>query len=257
LPAADLPLLLDAAREAGRIARRFWDRGTEAWEKPGGQGPVTEADLTVDAFLRDRLCEARPGYGWLSEESKDDISRLSCRRVFVVDPIDGTRGFANGEATWAVSVALVEDGLPVAAVVHLPVRGKTYWAAQGHGTFFNGHPVTVSDRDRLEGAHVLANGFAMDPQFWPGGVPPVSRAYRSALSYRLALVAEGRFDAMLTVRDTWEWDIAAGTLLVLEAGGRVSDMHGGPVVFNTLGRHSSGLIAGSPAMHDGLMRHRR
>ncbi|WP_108260514.1 inositol monophosphatase family protein [Mangrovicoccus ximenensis] len=127
----DLKLLLDAARSAGEIALRYFDGGAEQWEKPGNQGLVTEADLAVDAHLLQLLLDARPHYGWLSEETQDNPRRLSTEHVFVIDPIDGTRSFASGDRTWALSLAVVEAGVPVAAVIHLPARRLTYTAHRG------------------------------------------------------------------------------------------------------------------------------
>ena len=129
---SDLALLSEVAQEAGELAMRFWRQDPKVWDK-GVDGPVSEADFEVDAFLRDHLRAARPGYGWLSEETPDDLAQRAASRLFVVDPIDGTRAYIGGEATWAHSLAVVEDGHPVAGVVHLPVRRKTYAAARGQG----------------------------------------------------------------------------------------------------------------------------
>lgn len=257
MPVNDLPLLRATAREAGRIAQRFWNEGVEAWEKPGDQGPVTEGDLAVDAYLRTTLLSARPQYGWLSEETHDDQARLLADRVFVVDPIDGTRAFANGERTWAISVAVVEHGTPTAAVVHLPLRDKTYTAAKGAGAWRGEDVLQASERRRLEDAEVLLARPTLDPIHWPGGVPPIRREFRSSLAYRMSLIGEGRFDAMVTFRDTWEWDIAAGALIASEAGATVTDGHGAPLRFNSPNRHTPGVVAGGPAIHAGLMGHRR
>lgn len=253
--AADLELLRAAAQEAGKIALRYWNEGAEAWEKPGGEGPVTEADLAVDAYLRETLTQARPEYGWLSEESHDDPARLDCPQCFVVDPIDGTRAFANGERTWAVSIAVVEDGRPLAGVVELPARDKIYHAAQGMGAWRGDTRLRASPRSMLEGATLLAARPTMEPDHWPGGRPPVTREFRSSLAYRMALIGEGRFDAMATFRNTWEWDIAAGSLIAAEAGAAVTDRHGGALTFNSPGRHTAGVLAGGRDIHAGLMRH--
>ena len=137
MPASDLALLIAAAEAAGDIARRHFSVGHSVWEKAGGQGPVTEADIEVDDMLRERLMAARPAYGWLSEETEDDTSRLDRKRVFIIDPIDGTRAFTEGHRTWAHSLAVVDQGRPVAAVVYLPMLGKLYTAEAGHGNWPN------------------------------------------------------------------------------------------------------------------------
>ncbi|MEM8555259.1 MAG: 3'(2'),5'-bisphosphate nucleotidase CysQ [Pseudomonadota bacterium] len=254
---ADLELIRDASEQAGRIALKYWNEGAEAWEKPGGEGPVTEADLAVDNYLCETLTKARPDYGWLSEESQDDPARLSCRRVFIVDPIDGTRSFANGERTWAVSVAVVEDGSPIAAAVVLPARDKVYSAALGHGAHLGTTRLRSSTRGEVAGATVLAARPTMAAPHWPGGVPPVKREFRSSLAYRMAVIGEGRFDAMVTFRDTWEWDIAAGALIAIEAGATVTDRNGQALRLNSPDRHTKGIIAGGPEVHAGLLRHRQ
>ena len=250
---ADLALLAAAAREAGAIALRHFRRSPRTWEKPGGQGPVTAADLEIDAMLHERLTAARPGYGWLSEESADGPARLGRSRVFVVDPIDGTRAFVAGEPGFSHALAVVEDGRPIAAAIHLPVAGHLYLAARGQGATRDGAPIAPSGRAALEGATVLAPKASFADALWTDGRPPVVPAFRSSLAWRLALVAEGRFDAMLTLRDAWEWDIAAGALLVEEAGGRVLDRRGRPLAFNNPRPALDGVVAGTHAVADALL----
>lgn len=248
MPGSDLDLLLAAAREAETIALAHWRKAPKVWEK-GKEGPVSEADFAVDAFLRDHLRAARPGYGWLSEETPDVPAERAASRVFIVDPIDGTRAYIAGEATWAHSLAVVEDGRPVAAVVHLPVRKKTYAAALGHGATLNGAPLRASDRAEVAGSTFLAARVSFEAQHWKGPVPQVDRAFRPSLAYRLALVGEGRFDGMLTLRPTWEWDVAAGALIVTESGAAVSDRHGRPLAFNNPDPRLDGILAAGPALH--------
>ncbi|HPD92591.1 MAG: 3'(2'),5'-bisphosphate nucleotidase CysQ [Rhodobacter sp.] len=254
-PDTDLALLLDAARGAGEIAQRHFRAGGRVWDKGGGQGPVTEADLAVNDYLQSRLCAARPGYGWLSEESDPlgDLARLQADTLFVVDPIDGTRAFIEGQNGFAHALAVVRAGQPVAAVVHLPMMGLTYAARQGGGAQLNGAPITVTGHRDAAGARVLATRPAMDPQHWPGGVPAFERHFRPSLAWRLALVAEGRFDAMLTLRDAWDWDIAGAALIVAEAGGVVTDRAGAPLRFNTAQARSPGVVAAGPALQATLL----
>ncbi len=248
MPASDLDLLADAAREAGRIARAFWREDPQVWDK-GSDDPVSEADFAVDTYLKTALLAARPDYGWVSEETEDDPARLSARRVFIVDPIDGTRAFVAGEPTWAHSLAVVEDGLVTAACVYLPVRDKFYTAAKGVGATLNGQPIRASLGDTIPNARVLTPRVTMQEQFWKSGAPGFERHFRPSLAYRLALVGEGRFDAMLTLRPAWEWDIAAGALIVEEAGARVTDRHGASLIFNSPSRQTSGVVAASLALH--------
>jgi myo-inositol-1(or 4)-monophosphatase len=248
LPGSDLDLLLSAAREAGEIACRHWRDSPKVWDK-GVDGPVSEADYEVDAFLKAALQAARPGYGWLSEETPDDPAHRTAARVFIVDPIDGTRAFIEGEPTWAHSLALVENGRPIAGVVHLPARHKTYAAALGQGATLNGAPLRAADRTGIAGSTFLAARASFEAHHWKGPVPLVDRAFRPSLAYRLALVGEGRFDGMLTLRPTWEWDIAAGALIATEAGATVTDRRGRPLVFNNPDPRVDGVLAAGRGLH--------
>lgn len=254
MPDRDLALLIDAARAAGEIACRFWRKTPEAWEKPDGAGPVTEADLAIDRMLREELRTARPGYGWLSEETEDDAERLAAERVFIIDPIDGTRAFIAGEETFSHSLAIADRGRVVAGVVFLPVTGALYTAALGAPACRNGRPIRVSGRTVLEDATLLAAGVALKADHWRAGAPPpVRRVFRSSMAYRMALVAEGRFDAMMTPGGTWEWDIAAGALLVAQAGGCVTDRGGAEIAFNAPLPRAHGLVAASGPLHGAIL----
>lgn len=253
--AADLALLGEAAKGAGTIAARHFNRGVRSWDKGGNQGPVTEADLEVNDFLQARLTEARPAYGWMSEESDPlgDLARTGTTATFVIDPIDGTRAFIDGQKSFAHALAVVVDGAPVVAVVHLPLMDLTYTATLGGGAFLNGQPLRASARTTLKGARVLATRPALDAQHWPGGVPSVEHHFRPSLAWRLALVGEGAFDALITLRDAWDWDIAASALIATEAGVRVSDRDGAALRFNRPEARNPGVLAAPGALHDFLI----
>ncbi len=252
MPEPDLALLETVAETAGTLALARVGAPGVVLEKPDGNGPVSETDLAIDRMLRETLLAARPEYGWLSEESEDGPERLGKSRVFIVDPIDGTRAFLAGQPAWAVSLAVAEAGRIVAGVVHLPALGRSYAAAAGEGARADGRPIAVSRRQELDGAEVLANGNQLDPRFWPGGVPRVARHFRPSLAYRLCLVAEGRFDALFSFRDAWEWDVAAGDLIVREAGGVVTTRTGAAPVYNRPQPLLAGLVAAGPAVHDAI-----
>jgi myo-inositol-1(or 4)-monophosphatase len=255
LPATpDLDLLIAAAQAAGDVATGFFRGANQVWHKPDDAGPVTEADLAVDALLRETLTGARPDYGWLSEETEDNPERCSKDKTFIVDPIDGTRSFVAGADTWAHSLAIAERGKITSAVVFLPVIGKLYAATVDQGATLNGDSIRPEWNSQLSGASVLAARPTMDIKNWPGGVPEIDRQYRPSLAYRLCLVAENRFDAMLTLRKSWEWDIAAGALILSEAGAKVSDQTGGDLVFNNLHPQTNGVVAGGQIVHAGLLK---
>ncbi|MFW5642344.1 MAG: inositol monophosphatase family protein [Roseicyclus sp.] len=254
-PEAELRLLIEAARTAGEIARTHFRAKPEIWTK-GDDSPVTEADIAIDRVLRTDLLAARPDYGWLSEETEDDATRLQAERCFILDPIDGTRAFIDGQTSFAHAIAIAEDGEVVAGVVYLPMKDKLYAAARGMGATLNGAPIRVSGTMGARGASLLATRAMLEDRHWRGGAPPVARVHRPSLAYRLALVAEGHFDGMVTFRDTWEWDIAAGAILVTEAGGLLTDGVGETPFFNRPVPHVPGLMAAGPGLHRTLLDHR-
>ena len=146
MPATDLDLLIEAARESGRIATRYSGKTAKTWHKPDDQGPVTEADLAVNEMLQRELPAARPDYGWLSEETEDTQARLAQEKVFIIDPIDGTRSFIEGADTWAHSLAIATNGQVTAAAIYLPLLDKLYAASAGQGATLNGVPIRAPDR---------------------------------------------------------------------------------------------------------------
>jgi myo-inositol-1(or 4)-monophosphatase len=253
--ASDLALLMAAAEAAGHIAMGHFRNDVEVWDKPG-QGPVTAADLAIDRMLREELGGARPAYGWLSEESEGKDDRAARERVFIVDPIDGTRAFIGGEQGWGVALAVAERGRVVAAAMHLPARGETFAAALGQGATLNGAPIRASGREELQGASALAAKAQLKPELWPGGAPPVERHFRSSLAWRLCLVAQGRYDLMVTLRAAYEWDIAAGSLIATEAGAAVTDGDGGVLEFNRHPVRAPGVIVAPKPLHQALMERR-
>ena len=256
MPEVDLALLKDAVEAAGKIALRHFGKDPETWDKGDGQGPVTEADLAIDAMLKAELLAARPDYGWLSEESEADATRLERDRVFIVDPIDGTRAFIDGARSFSHVVAVAEAGRIVAGAIHLPALEKTYLAVSGEGATLNGDPIRVSDRGALEGASVLSAKTNFRPEHWSGQPPDMDRTFRSSLAYRMALVANGRFDAMLTFRDAWEWDVAAGVLMIEAAGGVATGGRGEALRFNNPHPQVPGILAAGRQVHAGLLARR-
>ena len=251
MPASDLDLLIRAAEAAGDIALKYWNKQHQTWDKGDGEGPVTEADLEVDEMLQGTLLGARSDYGWLSEESDDLTDRMSKSSVFVVDPIDGTRSFIAGDRTWAHAFAVVDDGVPTAGVVYLPAREEMY-TATADGAFLNGKPIWATETHNLDNAEILAPRNVLDADNWKGDPPGFSRHFRPSLAYRMALVAEGRFDAMITFRDAWEWDIAAGAIIAEAAGAISSDRQSEKLRFNSEGRKLKGVLIGNPAIHSAL-----
>lgn len=252
----DLALLESAAREAGEIAMRHFRKDPKTWEKADDAGPVTEADLAVDEMLHDRLTGARPAYGWLSEEREDTDRRLSQSSVFVVDPIDGTRAFIDGQSAFAHSLALVRDGVAVAGVVYLPAQDQMFTAARDLSAFLNADPIRADDPLKTRDAPVLTTRATMAAANWPGGVPPIDRQYRPSVAYRLALVGSGRFAGTVSFRQTWEWDVAAGGLIAEEAGALVTDATGQALRYNRKDPRVNGIMVAGPRLHDDMLSRR-
>jgi myo-inositol-1(or 4)-monophosphatase len=209
--------------------------------KSGG-GPVTEADLAVDEALRREL--PRPDEGWLSEETPDHRARLDRQRVWIVDPIDGTREFMDGIPEWNISIGLAEDGVAVAGGVYNPSTDEMFLGALETGVTLNGHPVTVSPRHSLEGAVVLVGRWALEGRSarrWQGH--PFQPRAVGAIAYALALVAAGTAEAIWSRPPKVEWDIAAGTALITAAGGHITAWDGSPCRFNRWPPITDGLVA--------------
>lgn len=251
--ADDLELIRDAVLAAGELALSERERGLKIWSKSGGS-PVTSADLAVDTLLRARLLDARPDYGWLSEETADTTDRLTKQRIFVVDPIDGTVAYMKDKPWWCIPVAVVEDGRPVAAVIHAPMLNETFTATLGGGATLNGRAITASDTTDLDDASVLADARLMEGPHWPEPWPPMRYEKRNALAYRMALVAAGAFDAAIALTPKWDWDICAGALIAGEAGAKVSDHHGRAWRFNQPDPRQTSLICAAPGLHPLILR---
>ncbi|MDE2163461.1 MAG: 3'(2'),5'-bisphosphate nucleotidase CysQ [Alphaproteobacteria bacterium] len=240
-------------REAGVIARKFAAGSAKRWSKTDGS-PVTEADLAIDRLLNERLCGARPDYGWLSEETEDDPARLAAKRVFVVDPIDGTLAFVKGKPHFTICAAVVEDGLPIAAAVYNPLTEECFVAAKGSGTRLNGAPAHVNNRDTLDGCRMLASKATLQSTCWGGQPwPPMTVETPNSIAYRIALVACGAFDAAITLSATHDWDLAAADLIVTEAGGMISSLDGKPLRYNQTAPVQPAVVAAGPALHAVLL----
>lgn len=228
----DLELITDAAKQAGSVALSYFGNSPEVWWKNGGSSPVSAADFASNAVLASVLRDARPNYGWLSEETDDDAARLTQRTLFVVDPIDGTRGFINGSKLWCVSVAVVTDGRPVAGVLYAPALDEVYTAGLEGPALKNGAPITVScagndDKHRLATGEDMLSGFGSDFRKTVERVKHIP-----SLAYRLAMVADGRLEGTLVRRDSHDWDLAAADLILDRAGGRLTDLSGETLIYN-------------------------
>ncbi len=233
--AADLELLLETVREAGALALAMQTQGYGHRTKHDGTF-VTDVDHAVDDLLKSRISAARPDDGWLSEETPDSRHRIGKSRLWIADPIDGTKGFLHGTGPWGIGMALVAEGAPLASAVFQPADGLLFHATRGGGCFRNGKPVhggslrNVITAKRYR-APLLAAGF----------IPETDSPF--PLLLRLASIADGHHGGAISVGDKNDWDIAAGHLLVTEAGGTISTLDGAPIVYNQPKPWQPGLIA--------------
>ncbi|MCO5731142.1 3'(2'),5'-bisphosphate nucleotidase CysQ [Rhizobium sp. SSA_523] len=250
---ADLAIIRDAAADAGAIALGYFGRSPEVWWKQEGRSPVSAADFAANDRLQGLLLKARPNYGWLSEETDDDPLRLECETVFVVDPIDGTRAFINGEKTWCVSVAVVHQGKPVAGVLCAPALAEEFYAVTGGEACKNGSPIHVSAP--AEGAvrriAVAEEMFARLPAPDRKGLERVRHV--PSLAYRLAMVADGRIDGTVVMRNSHDWDLAAADLILQQAGGRLVDLEGERPTYNRKSVQHGVLCGGAEHVLESLI----
>ncbi len=248
----DLALLKISVEAAGDIARKHFGGSYRRWTKSPGN-PVTEADIEIDSYLKSALRSARPDYGWLSEETEDNPERLTARHVFVVDPIDGTVAFLKGKPHFTICAAVIDDGEPVAGVVFNPISQECFSARRGAGAICNGQVIRVSHAERVENCRMLADRTIFQKPMWQ--TPPLSPwptmqvENRNSVAYRLSLVANGTFDAALSLSGKSDWDLAAADLIVREAGGKVTDHRGASLRYNGPSARQTSFVAAGPALH--------
>ena len=248
----DHGILVEAVRECGPLAMHYFRNDAVNWEKRPGD-PVSEADIAVNRLLLARLGDARPDYGWLSEETEDTDARLDTECVWIVDPIDGTRAFLDGRKEFSIAVALTVDGQPVSAAVYNPATDEMFDAVAGGGTRLNDERVTASAAAGLDGAKLLMSRSELRRADWPREFGECAMTSVSSMAYKLALVAAGRFDATATLWPKNEWDIVAGDLLLREAGGRMSDAIGTPFAYNAASPRRLSVVAAAAGVYDPLI----
>ena len=248
----DLELIIAAARLAGEEALKHFRQSPDVWYKHGDRSPVSAADIAANEILRAHLQAARPHYGWLSEESEDDESRLSQSTVFVVDPIDGTRAFVAGKDTWCVSVAVVHLGKPVAGVLIAPSLKEEFSAALGRPAVKNGDVIAVSSQQRTK-MHLAAAEDTL-AKINPDYRKTVQRIdHVPSLAYRLAMVADGRIDGTIVKRNSHDWDLAAADLILKQAGGMLTGLDAQSLAYNRATVRHGVLCAASNLALSGLI----
>ena len=240
---------IQITQAAGQAVMRYYNDSYSVRDK-SPDNPVTDADLAADSLLKERLRQLIPEAGWLSEETTDSRTRLEKRLVWVVDPVDGTKEFVLGIPEFSISVALVEDGVPIIGVIFNPALGELFASLRGHGIKLNGHPVRVSDRTQLEGARIDASRSERKRgEFKPfEGLLQIQTM--GSIAFKLARVSAGLVDATWSRGPKNEWDICAGVCLIEEAGGRIVDLDNEPLTFNRPYPKVNGIIATNGLLHD-------
>ncbi len=241
----DLKLLRTAALAAGDIARDFYYKdGTKNWLKSDNT-PATEADMAVNRFLAETVKPKRPDYGWLSEETKDDASRLGKKRSIVIDPIDGTRAFMDKKPHFTICLAVIEDGKARVGIVFNPITDELFEACKNGGAKLNGQVVHVSGCAQIKGCRII--GYPR--KFKRLGWPEMQVSIRNSMAYRIVLVAAGLRDAAVAFTPKSDWDLAAATIIAEEAGAIITDIEGHSFDFAKAGTRKNGVICAGPTLH--------
>lgn len=250
----DARLIRSVTKEAGRIALSYFSRDVEAWDK-SPNNPVSEADLAVDEFLRTTLMQNRTGYGWLSEETEDHPERLRCGRLWVVDPIDGTRAFLRNGDDWGISVALVQDQKPIVAAFYAPAKNAFYFAEEGKGATKNGEPIGVSEQADIAAARMMGDPCAFKSEkLWPEPWPKsMYTEQANSIALRICQIADAQFDCCVTLRPKNDWDVAAADLILSEAGGILTTGTGRGLLFNRKQPLHDHIVASNPALRSAIM----
>lgn len=247
--------------EAGRIGLSYFGKNIKNWQKPDDT-PITEADLAVNDFLDERLKKLMPEFGWLSEETVDNLERQEKEYIWIVDPIDGTKAFIKGMAEWVVSVAIVKDNRPVLGLVYDPIAEILYYAQTGQGAYIINAKnqqvkITPTDKQNVHDAQILAYKFHFDRMttrseyIWPD----MQYQIVNSMAMRVALVACGEFDAMVSFTNKGEWDIAAVDVIIHEAGGYITDGFGQLLTYNKTKPSLPHMVAAGAKLHEKIIEH--
>jgi myo-inositol-1(or 4)-monophosphatase len=251
----DATLLTNTVREAGALALSLFRTELRNWTK-GASSPVSEADIAVNELLETQLRSASPEYGWLSEESVDDEARLGKRLVWIVDPIDGTRGYLAGREDWCVSVALVEDASPLLAAVFAPASDEFFFAMRGQGATLNNVRVHTTGGTEMDFSRV-AGPKPLVQRLNPASSEITLHPRIASLALRLCRVAQGSLDAAFAGGQSRDWDLAAANLIVQEANGRMTALSGDTILYNRREVAHGVLVAAGRDRHASIVSHFR
>ncbi len=241
----------NAVFEAGQIALSFEQKNFKSWYKSENQ-PVTEVDIKVNNYLKKKLKNITPNFGWLSEESVDDKSRLSKKYFWCLDPIDGTRSFINGKPEYTISLALMEGHNPIIGIIYNPRTNEMFSAKKNHGSFCNENKISVEDKDINESKVALSNSeFKILKKYKK--FSKLKTVIIGSIAYKIALVAKGEIDIALSFTKKNDWDLAAGSLIIEEADGYISEMNGKKIIYNSNDLLIPSIIATNKRNHKKLI----
>jgi myo-inositol-1(or 4)-monophosphatase len=248
----EVTVAVDAARAAGAIVRA-WYEGNYTVREKAHDSPVTEADVQANDRIQAAIRTAFPDDGWLSEETRDSDERLHRKRVWVVDPLDGTKEFIHRIPEFCVCIALIDAGVPMVGVSYNPVREELFVGERGQGVTLNGTTVRASEASDLATARLLASRSEAARGEWDEFRAVFQVELTGSVAYKLALIAAGRGDATFSLTPKNEWDVCAGAVLITEAGGCITDRYGQPLRFNQRDTRLPGLIASNGHLHAPLL----
>tara|TARA_S200000501_G_scaffold378425_1_gene440945 strand:+ start:6102 stop:6875 length:774 start_codon:yes stop_codon:yes gene_type:complete len=242
----ELNIAINAAKEAGKIILKYYNSEYVIKEKGFGN-PVTTADEAADDYLKKILTSSFPGYGWLSEETIDSSDRLSKSRIWIVDPIDGTKEFINGIDEFVVSVGLAEEGCPVLGVIYNPVKEEIFYASKGEGSYLNDLQIFCSESKPSTDMILLISNSERREGLWKKH----NKKFKSlnaigSVAYKIALTAAGIGDMFATLRPKNEWDVCAADCIINEARGKLVNLNAEKRIYNQKNPLiDAGLVAGS------------
>ena len=246
-------LVKESILKAGKLALKWFKKDPEQWKKDDGS-LVSKADIEINDLLNKLLKNKNPEFGWLSEENEDDKSRLNKKITFVVDPLDGTKAFLEGKKEFSISVAIVKNGLPVSGIVFSPSTDEMFEAEKNKGSWKNNKKVIISNYNRLEKCKMIAFKPMFSHPAWKEPWPKMDVENRNSIAYRMALVASGQYDAMMALNSKNDWDIAAGDLLISEAGGIVTLHTNKKIIYNIENTKKPSVIGTNKAIHEKIIK---
>lgn len=251
-PSSEHLQIRDSIIKAGKIALKWFKNDPENWEKEDGS-LISKVDIEINNLLGRILKKSNPNFGWLSEESEDDKSRLEKEITFVVDPLDGTKAFLEGKKEFSISIALVKNGEPISGIVYSPSTKEIFESEKNKGSWKNKKRIYISKFNELNGCKMVAFKPMFSHPSWKSPWPKMSIENRNSVAYRMALVASGEFDAMMALNSKNDWDIAAGDLLITEAGGYVSQHNAKKLKYNNVSTKKPSVIGSNKKIYDEII----